>query len=440
MSEATRRFLEILRGQQQAATMPQANIMRQYQTPQGIVPPMALRRPTPPSAMPTVPKLSPMMQEIAKRAAARRSMTSGAGAGMPTGAMPQSSAPTMPQGGGAPAAATFGQRFAQPQTQALLGAAIAGADASGYQDRPVSLGQVLGRMGAGAMSGYQAAEDRIAAQKAAAQKSVIDRLLAEAQFAKATRPETTSLMRNLALAGIDPNSPEGKKIVMDALTKPGTTVDFGKQETQFAAEAAKAAFRRTDAVDKEISTMRTVENELSVIEKLLAGGAETGRIQNALVPIKQLLKEVNLLSDEEAERLGTAELLQRSIARIIPNMRVAGSGSTSDREMEMFQLAAPTFSRTAEGNRKIAKGMMQAIEFAKERRNLMDVYLQKNKNLLGFDEFANEKQGKVFETFDKNDPNALDAYQQAYEDGKIKVGDLVYNGINFVYVTKESVQ
>ena len=70
----------------------------------------------------------------------------------------------------------------------------------------------------------------------------------------------------------------------------------------------------------------------------------------------------------------------------------------------------------------------------------MDVYLQKNKNLLGFDEFANEKQGKVFETFDKNDPNALDAYQQAYEDGKIKVGDLVYNGINFVYVTKESVQ
>jgi len=165
MSEATRRFLEILRSQQQAAAMPQANIMRQYRTPPfsgaptGVVPPMALRRPAPPSAMPTAPKLSPMMQEIAKRAAAKRSALSGAGAGMPTGAMPQ--------GGGAPAATTFGQRFAQPQTQALLGAAIEGAEASGYQDRPVSLGQVLGRMGAGAMGGYQAAEDRIAAQKAA---------------------------------------------------------------------------------------------------------------------------------------------------------------------------------------------------------------------------------------------------------------------------------
>jgi hypothetical protein len=79
----------------------------------------------------------------------------------------------MPQGGGAPAQTTFGQRFAQPQTQALLGAAIAGAEASGYQDRPVSLGQVLGRMGAGAMGSYQAAEDRqakLAASLAAAQR------------------------------------------------------------------------------------------------------------------------------------------------------------------------------------------------------------------------------------------------------------------------------
>jgi hypothetical protein len=79
----------------------------------------------------------------------------------------------MPQGGGAPAATTFGQRFAQPQTQALLGGAIAGAEASGWQDRPVSLGQVLGRMGAGAMGSYQAAEDRqtkLASALAAAQR------------------------------------------------------------------------------------------------------------------------------------------------------------------------------------------------------------------------------------------------------------------------------
>jgi hypothetical protein len=121
-----------------------------------------------------------MMQAIANRVAMSK-LTPGAGqVGLPTGAgaAPQPSAPTMPQGGGAPAATTFGQRFAQPQTQALLGAAIAGAEASGYQDTPVSLGQVLGRMGAGAMGGYQAAEDRIAA----GQKTQLENLLTQAKI------------------------------------------------------------------------------------------------------------------------------------------------------------------------------------------------------------------------------------------------------------------
>ena len=176
MSVGTETFLRLLQQQQQAAPYSRSKITRQYQTPYGDTPPMALRRPQPPSAMPTAPKLSPMMQAIANRAAMSK-LTPGAGqVGLPTGGaggMPQPSAPTMPQGGGAPAQTTFAQRFAQPQTQALLGGAIAGAEASGWQDRPVSLGQVLGRMGAGAMGSYQAAEDRqakLAASLAAAQR------------------------------------------------------------------------------------------------------------------------------------------------------------------------------------------------------------------------------------------------------------------------------
>ena len=177
---------------------------------------------------------------------------------------------------------------------------------------------------------------------------------------------------------------------------------------------------------------------------MLAGGAETGRIENALIPLKQLLKEFNLLSDAEAQELGTAELLQRSISRIIPNMRVAGSGSTSDYEMRMFAMAAPMFSRTTLGNRKIARGMLQVIEFNKERRRLMDDYMADeglgNGTLRGFDRWADEKQGKLFKTFKGGDPDAEEAYKKAYQDGDIKVGDLIFNGIDFVFVTEESVQ
>ena len=150
------RFNRLLQGR---APVPQANIMRPYQTPQGMTPPMALPRPTPPqSPMMQRQQLSPLMQEVVRRAQASR-MTPRAGqVGLPTGAGGQQQ----------PAAGmTFGQKLMQPRAQGMLGAAAAGFEASGYQDRPVSLGQVLGRMGTAGMKSYAAAEDRIAAQKAA---------------------------------------------------------------------------------------------------------------------------------------------------------------------------------------------------------------------------------------------------------------------------------
>ena len=423
------------------ATMPQANIMRPYQVQgaRGPVPaPMALPRPTPPQSPLTAnQQLSPLMQEVVRRAQASR-MTPRAGqVGLPTPATAAAGQPAPEM--------TFGQKLMRPRTQGMLGAAAAGFEASGYQDRPVSLGQVLGRMGTAGTKAFTAAEDRIAAQKAASKKSVIDRLLAEAQYAKAIRPDTTSFLKNLAAVGIDPKSEQGQKLLMEHLSKPNTTVSFD-QKGQLAYDklSSEYAFKKLGKTDEAIANVRTIESELEVIDSLLSGGAETGRIENALIPLKQLLKEFDLLSDAEANELSTAELLQRSISRIIPNMRVAGSGSTSDYEMRMFAQAAPMFSRTTLGNRKIARGMLQVIEFNKERRRLMDDYMADeslgNGTLRGFDRWADEKQGKLFKTFRSGDPDAEEAYKKAYEDKEIKVGDLIFNGEKFVFVTKESVQ
>jgi len=157
--------------------MPQANITRQYQTPQGIVPPMALPRPTPPqSPILANQQLSPLMQQVLRNAQASR-MTPRAGqVGLPT---------TATAAAGQPAAGmTFGQKLMQPRAQGMLGAAAAGFEASGYQDRPVSLGQVLGRMGTAGMKAYTAAEDRIAAQKAGQLKELLTRAKIGTELAK----------------------------------------------------------------------------------------------------------------------------------------------------------------------------------------------------------------------------------------------------------------
>jgi len=171
------RFNRLLQGR---ATMPQANIMRPYQVQgaRGPVPaPMALPRPTPPqSPMMQRQQLSPLMQEVLRRAQASR-MTPRAGqVGLPTGATGQQ--PPAPE-------MTFGQKLMQPRAQGMLGAAAAGFEASGYQDRPVSLGQVLGRMGTAGMKSYTAAEDRIAAQQKAGLNELLTKAKIETELAKA---------------------------------------------------------------------------------------------------------------------------------------------------------------------------------------------------------------------------------------------------------------
>ncbi len=168
------RFNRLLQGR---APIPQANITRPYQTPQGITPPMALPRPAPPqSPMLANQQLSPLMQEVVRRAQASR-MTPRAGqVGLPTPATAAAGQPAPEM--------TFGQKLMQPRTQGMLGAAAAGFEASGYQDRPVSLGQVLGRMGTAGTKAFTAAEDRIAAQKAGQLTELLTRAKIGTELAK----------------------------------------------------------------------------------------------------------------------------------------------------------------------------------------------------------------------------------------------------------------
>ena len=422
-SPGTQAFLKMLEGQSpQAAPVRYSNVRPSYRTPafpgapSGVVPPMALPRPAPPqSPMLANQQLSPLMQEVVRRAQASRMTPKPGQVGLPTPATASAGQP-MPE-------MTFGQKLMQPRTQGMLGAAAAGFEASGYQDRPVSLGQVLGRMGAAGMEAYTAAEDRIAAQKAASQKSVIDRLLAEAQFAKATRPDTTSLLKNLAAAGIDPNSPEGQKIIRDALTKPGTTIMTGG-EGEFLKEGIKAGFATIKEAQTDIKTDSTLAPRVMQIIDLIEGGAETGRIQSATMGLRQLGKEIGFLSDEQVSNLRDQEVLRSAMSYMVPRMRVTGSGASSDRDMAFFAQAAPMMTNTPEGNLIIAKMFKQLMDYNKKRLTLMGKTLKKDKNLLGFEEAADAELGAFYQRAKTQDD--LDAL---VESGAIKEGDVFYNGL-----------
>lgn len=168
-SPGTQAFLKMLEGQSsQSAPVRYSNVHPSYRTPafpsqpSGVVPAGARVSPQPPQSEMTQYQqgLTPMGKRILQGLAAKREDQADA-------------APTTPGAGqvdlaGQPKGTdSFMSRLMTPQSQGMLGAAAAGFEASGYQDRPVSLGQVLGRMGTAGMKAYTAAEDRIAAQKAA---------------------------------------------------------------------------------------------------------------------------------------------------------------------------------------------------------------------------------------------------------------------------------
>ena len=372
---------------------------------------------------------TPTFDQMMALRAARQSMRPSVVAGGPK-LPPPPPAPTLTRGG-----LSF-----TPQSRGMLAGALAGLQYAGPQAQPTSFAQGLGVMGQAAMEAFTKAEE---AKRA---RELEDRTYA-LKLAELGAPNLTTLEKNLRAAGFKPNTPEYQEAVRAYLAKstaPSVTVDMGAGSSEFRKEATKYAFDRRRNEDKNIAAMGVLENELDIIQNLIKGGAETGRIANALIPVQQILAEAGLVGEDEMGKLSEKELLQRSIARIIPNMRVAGSGSTSDYEMRMFAMAAPTFARTSEGNRKIAAGMLQGIRYVKERRALMDEFMN-DKNLgdgtlEGFDKWADGKQGKVFQSFNADDPDALDAYKKAYQDNRIKVGDLIFNGRTYVFVTEESVE
>lgn len=358
----------------------------------------------------------------------------------------------------APAPSTFGQRvgaalrqpLTSPTGMGLATAALTGLEMSGPQPVPTSTGQILARAGMAGLQAYASGKEGEAARAMASRKLEIeeqrldiDRVRAMASAA----PNKTTLEKNLRAAGYNPGTPEYEEAVRAFLQKPsGTSITLDqKGEEEYQKQAVQYAFKRLGEADEAVRNLRSMEGELQTIVNITSvdGKAETGPLQETILGIKQIAASLSLLSDQEMADLSDDELLQRSMYKIIPMMRVSGSGSSSDKDMSNFRMAAPNFGRGALGNRKVAQGMLQIIEQEKKARRLMDTYIKDNKgSLVGFDEYADEQLGDIFKKYDvyTNEEAAAEQYEKDYKEGRIEIGDLYFNGKDYVFVTPESVE
>lgn len=405
------RFLMMTQGRQ---PRPVANMMRQYQTPAGITPRMALQRPQPPApAMPAAPRLSPMMQRVAQQAAMPRMTPPVAGAGATT---PPA---TTPPAGGQPSGfmGAFSQPLTSPVGQAISQAAIAGARASDYSPTPVSLGRVLAEMGAGAMQGYAAGEDRLAKQQAAN----LQKEYTEAKIAEMSTPKQTALVQNLIAAGLKPGTQAFQDALLAAATKPSTVFMGGDKQKEAAYNAALQT--RKDMV-KQVNADRELGVRLETAIDLLESGVQTGRVQAAMMPLKQISREIGFLSDEDISDLSDQEIIDSVTAYLTPRMRVTGAGASSDRDMDFFQRSTVRMANTPEANLVIAKMQKQVMDYNKNRLDLFDDYVKEKGDDFGFGKFADGKMGSPYQRASTDDE-----LSKLIDSGKIKEGDVFFNGI-----------
>ena len=318
-----------------------------------------------------------------------------------------------------------------PADAGLRAAASTGLQLSGYQDRPMTLGQGLGAM----LGAYTEAEQATAQRQAEAQQQALSNELAMMQLYQKAMPDPTSIEKNALAMGLERGTPEFNDFIMRAATKPETSVFIGGDEQKKMAFSAALDTRKE--LKESVASTEAMMPRLMLAMDLLDSGVETGRVASALLPVKQWMRSLNLLSDEQIENLTDQELIDSATAALTPAQRVAGSGTTSDRDMNYYQRATVNMANTPEANRVIAAMQIQLNKYNKKRLSLFDDYIQDKGHDFGFGDYADEKLGSFYQRVEDQDQ-----FQQLIDDGLIEDGDVFYNGLSgeFDIFDKEAFQ
>ena len=230
----------------------------------------------------------------------------------------------------------------------------------------------------------------------------------------------TSLMQNVQwIMSKDP-----KITYQEALqiAKGGTTINLGDNQ-----RVIDYSLKQLEADTDSISAQQPLVDKVSTAKDLLLGGDfETGYFQEKILPFKQMFESAGITVDEN---LGEQEFINSTFKFLIPRMREKGSGSTSDFEARTFEMAAPSFGKTTEGNLILMGTWLQTAERDKKLKSLKEKYFLKEGNIFGFDDYLLDLDQKgELPTIYQNFAEAQDV-ESAYKKGSLKDGDIIiYNG------------
>ena len=302
-------------------------------------------------------------------------------------------------------------------------------EASGYSDVPVTFGQALSMgMKRGTEAETSAAASQLAKDKFSFQKSqgLISNLLTERgldlEHMKLLQPQLSSFAKDLLAVGIDPNSTEGRDLLMKKLTAATTKIEMSSGEAD--KEKLKYSLNKLKEENKIVNAGRELDGRLQVMETLLKDKEfTTGFFEGYKMPFAQAFNALGILDDNEVEKIQKLEFFEAAASYMIPRMRAIGSGATSDFEIKLYKKAAPNIKNTKAGNQFIVAGMRAMHKFNDKKFQEMEKWIFENDSIQGFEAYYKKEFGNsIFKNASTDEEfNAMVA------DGKIVEGDLFLN-------------
>ena len=199
-------------------------------------------------------------------------------------------------------------------------------------------------------------------------------------------------------------------------------------------------------IDESLVTNREMMPRLKFLDMQLSDeNFQTGALQQAFLPILNKMASLGLLSEEEMATVANLQSFQAMANYLVPRMRPAGSGSTSDFEANLFLSATASLGKDTQSNRLIIKGMMAMSDYYNRKGVLLKSLMNKNNNAdydketydqaikdgmskldaMVYAEIGNVADRKLGDMFKQYGTD--EEIDKAYNNGNIKLGDLFYD-------------
>ena len=192
-----------------------------------------------------------------------------------------------------------------------------------------------------------------------------------------------------SIKGAESKATLNDRMAVAAAGKPSVDV---KLDTKAGEGLIKMDTETLSGVQGGVTSLRSIKPKLDLIEGALKK-FETGFAGDKVLTLKQIMSRAGFKADGVSE----GELIQSLVSEMAPQMRVPGSGATSDFEMQAFINALPNLTRTPQGNKLVVATLRTMIDRKQKESDYMRRYFRENGNSLeGVYDAMDRDLGSVF--------------------------------------------